>query len=241
MKRGVVFLLFYLLVSHAFAQYGAVLPGGIQVPEVADLNAVNNPREGMIVYETDQKSLFLRREGSWEALSEPVPNNEPHIFVEFRGGVSPIPGDVENKGMHSAESRVLRLDLNFFRTQGSGRVLGYSDYKFTFKKKLGKSSPLLNDAVLRGVIFSDVNFTFYLRANKGDVPYYKYSLKNVVITSMNTGGSDSELMTLIDPVDMLSAKSMIEEMELYFESITIDDMINNTKVTWDFSSGTAGE
>ncbi|WP_304233492.1 type VI secretion system tube protein Hcp [Jiulongibacter sediminis] len=190
----------------------------------------------MIVYETDQKSLFLRREGSWEALSEPVPNNEPHIFVEFSGAPTIVPGDVENTGIHGSQSRVLHLDFNIFSTLGTGRSVGVAEYDFKFKKKLGKSSPLLNKALLRRESFTDVIFTFYIQTTKDDVPYYSYHLENVNLLSMRTVGPHSELTTLLDATNNLSAKSMIEEIQLVFEQITIKDHIHNTEVTHSFNT-----
>jgi hypothetical protein len=53
---------------------------------------------------------------------------------------------------------------------------------------------------------------------------------------MRTVGPHSELTTLLDATNNLSAKSMIEEIQLVFEQITIKDHIHNTEVTHSFNT-----
>jgi type VI protein secretion system component Hcp len=221
----ICFLLF-LTSFHVFSQSGLVLPYGIKVPEVEDLDQVVSPIEGMMVYSEQQKGLYLRKGSSWEILSEAVINSEAHIFVEIDGEVPDLYDEPVNGIVHTSESKVLEIDFNFYKKTARGA--SFADIKF--KKKLGRTTLRIQRAVMFGITYPNVVFTFYVRdpTTSNDIPYYRYTFEFVQFLSDQIVGPHPELNTLIQDSPTRNVKSLVEEISLQFENMKVENLVDGT-------------
>ncbi|WP_341225066.1 hypothetical protein [uncultured Arcticibacterium sp.] len=232
-------VVFFISSCPAFAQSGIVLPYGIKVPEVADLEQVVSPIEGMMVYSEQQQSLFLRKGSSWEAISQEVPSSEAHIFVEIYGEDPDLYDETVSKDIHSSESKVLEVDFKFYKTAPRGSALA----SLKFKKKLGRSSLRIQKSIMDGKIHQEVIFTFYVRdpSTLIDIPYYRYTFEVVTFMSDQIIGPHAELNTLVDDSPTRNAKSLVEEIEFVYEKMTVEDLVNNASFVHEFDTPAGSE
>ncbi|SOE20894.1 Type VI protein secretion system component Hcp (secreted cytotoxin) [Spirosomataceae bacterium TFI 002] len=228
------FILLFLTSFETISQSGIILPHGIKVPEVTDLDQVVSPVEGMMVYSELQKSLYLRKAESWEILSEAIPNSDAHIFLEIADVVPDLYDEAVSAGVHSSESKILDIDFSILRKMGTQSSVSAV---FKFKKKVGRSSLIISKSIIQNINYPELVFTFYVRNPNTltDIPYYRYTLENVIFIADQIIGPHPELSTLVQSSPQKKPKSLIEEVQIAFESIEIEDLVNNTSFQHTFN------
>ncbi|MCY2968538.1 MAG: type VI secretion system tube protein Hcp [Planctomycetota bacterium] len=101
-------------------------------------------------------------------------------------------------------------------------------------KKLDKASPKLSEAICKGKVFGSVKIELTRTYTDGNrVAYFKYELKNVLITHYGIGGAAQ------------SADIPVEELRLNFEEIKVTYTIadakgkssGNVEYTWKVGEG----
>lgn len=148
-------------------------------------------------------------------------------FIKFDG----IDGEATDRG-HDAWIDVLSISHSISRnadssstTRSSGAAT-FSD--ITITKELDKSSPRLAEAVSSGKIIPSVEFD--LTSPSGT--YYKYELKNVMITSYSMSGNADDV-----PMEELSLN--FEEIKTTYTEYGADGKSKgNVEYSWKVEEGT---
>lgn len=148
--------------------------------------------------------------------------------------MSDIDGEAKDKN-HKDEIDVLAWSWGMTQsdsshTGGAGKVI-VQDLSFT--KYVDKATPKIYESIANGEHIAEVKLTVSDDRYSGKEPYLTYTLKNVLISSVSTGGSGSE--------DRLT-----ENVSLNFEHIKVTyqpfdnkkKSDNPVEFTWDVATNT---
>lgn len=183
---------------------------GVLIPRVLDTATINNPMEGLIIYNKNTKSPYYYNGSQWLSLGGRLPNN-------MATSTDRITYVVTGTGF-SAVEREIYASSNGVSTPVSvgpgGITSGAASFSsFIFSKPLDVNSKALNQAAIVGTKYSSIEFKFY--ATGAVVPYISYKLRNAVIESYQVGGSMGGEVT--------------ESISIAFEIYGFKDWVNSTE------------
>lgn len=103
-------------------------------------------------------------------------------------------------------------------------------------KELDKSSPKLAESVASGRVFPLVILEMTARTDSGEITYYSYELRDVIVTSYSVAADDPNLL----PVESFSLN--FEEIKVTYTGLEFgndDKPESGTEYSWKVEEGTA--
>ncbi len=153
-------------------------------------------------------------------------------FIKF-DGIDGESTDKDHRGWSELESFSQAIHKPGGSATGATRRRGDVIMKdLTYSKELDKSSPKIAEAIAKGKVFLKVEIHLTRDAGGERVTYYRYELKNVLVTSYSVGGSSSDSV----PVEQISLN--FEEIKVTYTEVGADGAKKgNVEYSWKIEEG----
>lgn len=172
-------------------------------------------------------------------------NTHAAAYIKFDG----VDGESQNQD-HKGWSDALSFQFGASRATDAAGGSRARPTDVRLSKELDKSTPRLIQMVVEGEVVPVLIIEFTKRGPQGEVPYLRYELKNVLVSSYSVSGSSEGSAQLGDiPGTPTAADTVpIENMILNFEEIKVTyreidmatwETVGRVEYEWRVEEGTA--
>lgn len=166
MKKVSIILLLFVSGLQAIGQSAQILPNSIQLPQVNGTSSVDSAKNGMIVFNTPDQSLYYRKENEWAKLNNAINNTvaAPTTKIYYKITATPTVAGEITEGNHAGQTEIKYLDYNStadFSATGTNPPGRTVPSMLTFLKSRGLNFHAFMRTMVTGNHFTSLEFFFY--------------------------------------------------------------------------------
>lgn len=192
---------------------------GMLIPRILDTANVNNPIEGLIIYNRNTRSPYYYDGSKWLSLGGRPPSTQSTNTDRMTYQVSG-PGFSNNEQPLLSLSNGVSLTTNIGAGGLTAGSRNFSD--FNFMKEMDINSKTFNLGAIIGTKYASIEIKLY--ASGASVPYVSYRYKNVIISSYQISAS-------------AGGGPVTESMSVAFENYGFKDWVNNVEFGFNLING----
>lgn len=192
MKKVAVLLLMFISGLGVFGQASTLLPNSIQLPQVNGTSSVDSAKNGMLIYNTPDQSLYYRKASEWAKISNTTNNSVVSTTTIYYKVISnpSIPGEI-TQGPHNGQTLIKSLDYTaesqISIMQGGVNQSAVNPSPVTFTKSRGPNFLSFMRNMVTKMPMTSVEFLFY---NETDQLYFSIKLTSVFVERIDKLESD---------------------------------------------------
>ncbi len=186
---------------------------GMILPVVPNVNTINNPSEGLILYNQNTKSLNFNNGSNWQNLySTSLLTGSDSITYTISGIGNFQTGSFQLISLeHGAQNN------RNMSTPGTTYSVFVND--LTFTKLLDANSWVFNRNTFSGAVAQTIEFKFFKPNTL--LPYYSIKLNEWVVSRYYFN---------------IASSGIVEQISINFTKISIKDWVRNNGFTYDIST-----